>query len=184
MKTIKPKIIKTELDDLQYADDTTLFNDSKKQAITNLQDYKKTSEPYEIIINWIKTNIVTNKDSEYILEGVFSSIQIKQKAKLLGLIMRNDGRACDAVSDRISKALTAFNMLKRFFKNTIIETKIRLRILEATIKPILIYALHTQELEKTHLNKLQQKYSYFFADHTRGRRKKRSKKRRQWRHYN
>ena len=33
IKTINPKTTKTDLDDLQYADDTTLMNENKKEIV-------------------------------------------------------------------------------------------------------------------------------------------------------
>ena len=137
------------------------MNDDTKRTTANLRIYNEAAKPYEIIINWIKTVILSNKTNEFILNDIPSNVEIKQEAKLLGLMMRYDGKACNAVADRISKATNAFNALKKLFRNTLIETKIRLRTLDAMIKPMMIYALHTQDLEKTHFNKIQQKYSNF-----------------------
>jgi len=48
----------TELDQLQYADDTTFFNHYKRDEIKKLRIYKKTAEKYELLIQWKKTIIL------------------------------------------------------------------------------------------------------------------------------
>ena len=60
-KTIQAISIKVDLEDLQYADDTTLTNEKPETIVPNLRCYSDSATPFDILINWLKTIIISNK---------------------------------------------------------------------------------------------------------------------------
>ena len=90
-KTIRPKTITIKVDDIQYADDTTLINNLIKQIFTNIEQYKNSSIPYEIIINLQKTAIMATKSnmSKIDIPPELSQIKIEQKSEASWLNCEN-----------------------------------------------------------------------------------------------
>merc|ERR1712112_266375 len=75
----------------------------------------------------------------------------------LGKILHMKGHQNKAVMHRLTKAKQVWGRTKnKLFKNNSIPEKLRIQLWNAIIRSTLIYALSTQQLNKTQQNKLNQ----------------------------
>ena len=78
---------------------------------------------------------------------------------MLGLEISINGAQGEMVKDRLVKAEKAWVIGRKFFLNTKIEKKIRIQLLNASIRPILQYGMSSQQISNISIKKLQQKFS-------------------------
>jgi len=149
-------------DNIEYADDINLYiqDDTTPQTITRLQNYELTTKSRQLLINWDKVKLLIRTkltEQEKALPEPFNHIQTSKYGMALGKILHMKGHQNKAVMHRLTKAKQVWGRTKnKLFKNNSIPEKLRIQLWNAIIRSTLIYALSTQQLNKTQQNKLNQ----------------------------
>jgi len=139
-----------------YADDTKIKTTSDAQINKKLQCYTNVAEPRGLELQWKKTIIINNRRHKIQLDNKFEGVKTEKKGTYLGIILRHDGKITDTAKDRLKKGRGASNKMKnKIFRDPKIATSLKIRIWDATIKPILCYGLHTFEYNSKNTKEIQ-----------------------------
>ncbi|XP_073670704.1 uncharacterized protein [Paramisgurnus dabryanus] len=145
------------LDDLDFADDLALLSHSISQMKEKMQKLERISSQVGLVINATKTKEMrvktTGKAKPVCCRGI--ELETVKEFTYLGSVISNDGGATKDVEARIGKAKAAFAQLKPVWRARSISLKTKLRILESSVKSILLYGCETWGLTQLNIKKLQ-----------------------------
>ena len=141
------KIGGLNLNNLRYADDTTLIADGKESLISLISKVKEESEKFGLRLNVKKTKIMTNKEKQNIqINGEY--IEVVEKFELLGAQISCDGSSRNEIRRRAAMARSAMAGLSTIWKDKNINLSLKKRLVSALIHPIFTYACESWTMNK------------------------------------
>lgn len=140
------------LNNLRFADDVTLFSESKTELLTMIKELKEESERVGLLINAEKTKIISNKDETFKVDDW--CIEKVNEMKYLGQnISFNMGMETE-INIRIAAAWRSFWALKKFLKSNLPMAHKR-KLMDSVILPVFTYGAQTWTLSLNLGKKLQ-----------------------------
>ena len=144
------------LNNLRYADDTVLIAKSEEELQRLLDIIVKESANKGLYLNRGKTEVmvVSKKRVNPGCRVTVDGEQLRQvtKFKYLGTMLTSDGRCTTEIKSRIAQAKAVFQKMKNLLTNKSISMKVRKRVLQCYIEPVLFYGCEawtvTNELHK------------------------------------
>lgn len=143
----------------QFADDTTLHvvhnNPARTQNLLNiyLVELSKYFQQWKLSLNGNKTELIhimgfvrdtspklrkQTRNMKIVVDGRL--LTYKNEIRILGIQLQTNNRFTKHIAIRLAKANSAMHHLKRIFKNSKIDTRIKTNLYKLYIRPILMYA--------------------------------------------
>ena len=142
------KIAGRNINNLRYADDTTLMAESQEKLKSLLMKVKKKSEKK----NSLKLNV---KKTKIIASGPITSWQIDEETMetvtdfvVLGSQITAPGDCSHEIKRRLLLGGKAMTNLGRILKNTDITLPIKIHLVKATVFPIVMYGCESWSIKK------------------------------------
>ena len=149
----------TQLDDLDFADDLALLSHNHSQMQDKTTLLETTSAGTGLKINRKKTELMkmnTTANAPITVDG--EPIREVESFVYLGSVVDHQGGTDRDVTARISKARTAFVVLKNIWASGGISMRTKLRIFNSNVKSVLLYGCETWRTTQT----MQRKIKTFF----------------------
>ncbi|XP_062587192.1 uncharacterized protein LOC134248835 [Saccostrea cucullata] len=149
-----------QLDDLDFADNLALLSHNQSQMQDKTTRLATTSAGTGLKINLKKTELMkinTTVQASVTVGG--EPIKEVESFIYLGSVVDRQGGTDRDIKSRIGKARTAFTMLKNIWASKIIPITTKLRILNSSVKSILLYGAETWRMTKATLQKIQTFYN-------------------------
>ena len=132
------------LNNIRYADDIVLIADSEENLQKILDKVVSESESKGLSINCEKTEclVVSKQKTRPTCNVTINNEKIKQvdKFEYLGSLITSDAKCDQEINRRIGMAKVALQKMKKLLCNSKVAMKIKLRVLECYVIPILIYS--------------------------------------------
>jgi len=125
------------INNLRYADDTTILAEDKEDRRKLLQTLKEESKKAGLMLNPKKTKIITGILNEFILDG--TEMEIINCYTFLGSIITRDGYDYKEINRRLSIGRMAMTQLEKIMKDRDIEKATKIKIAEIIIFPTVTY---------------------------------------------
>ena len=152
------------INNIRFADDTGLIAGSQEDLQNLLNVIYERSEKFGMKINTAKTEvrIMNNWDKEK-AEIMLNGVTLKQveKFKYLGSWITSDGSCSTDIKCRIAEAKTAFTEMRSILSNLKMPFKLRYRILNCYVIPIMMYGCENWILMKSDIKKLEAAEMWF-----------------------
>ena len=140
------------INNIRFTDDTGLIAGSQEDLQNLLNVIYERSEKFGMKINTAKTEvmIMNNWDKEK-AEIMLNGVTLKQveKFKYLGSWITSDGSCSTDIKCRIAEAKTAFTEMRSILSNLKMPFKLRYRILNCYVIPIMMYGCENWILMKS-----------------------------------
>ena len=145
------KIAGKILNNLRYADDTTLLAGKKNDLVELIRRVKRESEKAGLYFNIKKTKIMTTAAWEsFEVDG--EEIEVVASFTFLGSMIEKGGRSEMEIKRRITLGKTAMNGLSKIWKDKHVSVETKKRLVRALIFPVVMYGCEswtkTQSMEK------------------------------------
>ena len=131
------------INNLRYADDTVLIAETEEDLQELLDTVVKESEIKGLTLNSKKTEVMVvsrKKDIPKCKVTIDNKVlQQVDKFKYLGTMATSDGKCLQKIKNRIAQTKSAFQKMKSVLTNPILTFKVRRRILQCHIQPIILY---------------------------------------------
>jgi len=142
------------LTDADFADDLALVADSIDQLTDALEVLKEEAAKVGLKINWLKTKImaieppgpVSHPDTITVCGTL---VEVVKNFTYLGSVLSNDGSVDEEVCSRISKASSIVGRLNSLWRMPHISRRTKMRIYNASVSSVLLYAAETWPLKST-----------------------------------
>ena len=145
-----------QLDDLDFADDLALLSHNHQQMQEKASDLHRTSMQVGLTLNKQKTKIMrisASTDKPVKIEG--EELEKVESFTYLGSVMDKSGGTDTDMKTRISKARSAFNMLKKIWSSREIGTSTKVCLFNSNVKWVLLYGAETWQKTKASMKKIQ-----------------------------
>ena len=140
------------INNLRYADDTVLIAESPEDLQSLLNVIVEESRNMGLSLNLKKTEtmVVTRKKTTPGCNISVEGKKLKQvdTFKYLGTMITSDGKCNTEIKCRITQAKTAFYRMNMVFKDRNLSIKLKLRVLQCYIEPILFYGCESWTINK------------------------------------
>ena len=147
------KIGGLKINNLRYADDTTLMAESEQHLKSLLRKVKEESLRSGLKLNISKTKIMTNgKCNSFEIDG--NKIEIIENFIFLGSKINKDGTCEEDVRRRIMLGRTAMMDLSKIMKDRDITRRTKIRIIKAMVFPVATYGCESWTLRKKERKKI------------------------------
>jgi len=147
----------SNLTDLVYADDTTLFLPSADVASSKLSSFTEAAAPLGLKISWAKTKLQNlgsgSTPNSIAIDG--SNVESVENFIYLGSLQSSNGRCSQDLKRRIELASSVMASLHRVWKDRRLTFTTKLRVYEALILSVLLYAAETWTLLATDMKALE-----------------------------
>src|SRR5713101_1404388 len=141
------KIGGLKINNLRYADDTTLMPESEQHLKSLLRKVKEESLRSGLKLNISKTKIMTNgKCNSFEIDG--NKIEIIENFIFLGSKINKYGTCEEDVRRRIMLGRTAMMDLSKIMKDRDITRRTKIRIIKAMVFPVATYGCESWTLRK------------------------------------
>lgn len=135
------------VNNLRYADDTTLLTDNKRDLVKYIELIKKESEKAGLFLNIKKTKIMASKPmDDLIIAG--ESIEVIDSFVFLGAKVMNEGGCSEEIRRRIILGRKAMADLTKIWKDRDVSLDTKTRLVKALVHPIITYAAETWTIRK------------------------------------
>lgn len=128
------------IQDLEYADDSILIDDDPDRAIRHFEYLEKNISLIGLKINTSKSNYMTNITDEDKLKQLEEKITKVNNYKYLGAQIIS---SLEDIKHRRALAFNSFWKMRKIWKSKDITLNLKLRILDSTCIPILLYGSET-----------------------------------------
>ena len=145
-----------QLDDLDFADDLALLSSTRQQMQAKTDILASKSSQIGLRVNRGKTKVlrVNNQSMEQI--SVYGEpIEEVDLFIYLGSIVDTSGGTDADIKARKGKARSAFKKMKNVWSSAKLSSRVKVRIFNSTIKPVLLYGCETWRMNSTPINKVQ-----------------------------
>jgi hypothetical protein len=141
------------INNLRYADDTTLLTEDKKDMRKILKKIKEESEKAGLMLNLKKTKIMTRGTlKEFIFEG--TEMEITNCYTFLGSIITRDGYDYKEINRRLSIGRMVMTKLEKIMKDQDVKKDTKIKIAETVIFPAVIYGSESWTMRKKERKKI------------------------------
>jgi len=135
------------LNNLRYADDTTLAAETEEGLRKLIQDVTRASKKAGLHLNIKKTKVMSNAGiTEFMVDG--ERIEVVKSFNLLGSIVEEEGTCRSELSRRLSLGRAAMTGLARIWKDRDLKITTKARLVRALVFPVAIYGCETWTLGK------------------------------------
>jgi len=140
----------SKINNLRYADDTTLICSSRKELMDILCRVKRASERKGLLLNTKKTKIMVvdkdDTDSDYLLDD--QKIEVVQQFEYLGSLINTKGDSTAEIKRRLAIARKTMMNMSDIWKSKGLSKDLKLRFLRATIFSIAAYGSESWAMTK------------------------------------
>jgi hypothetical protein len=141
------------INNLRYADNTTILAEDKKDLKKLLKKIKEESEKAGLMLNIKKTKIMTSRTlNKFILNG--TEIEIINSYTFLGTIITRDGCDHKEINVRLSMGRLAMIKLEKLMKDREVMVATKIKIAETIIFPIVTYRSESWTVRKKDSKKI------------------------------
>ena len=133
------------INNLRYADDTTLLAGSANELESLIERVRVESERFGLFLNVSKTKVmIVNQleDNPSIYAGN-QEIEVINQFNFLGSMISNQGGCSIEIRRRTAMAKTSMSAMNKIWKNRSISTATKIRLVSTLIFPIATYACET-----------------------------------------
>lgn len=148
------KIDDRRINNLRYADDTTLIERTEKGLRNIIERVKLEGEKMGLYLNLAKTKVLTNTGMSTFEIGN-NSIEVVQSIIFLGSTITNKGECIEEVKRRLVLGRVAMGGMERIWKGKDISIKIKKRLIQALIHPVAMYGCETWTLKSEEKRRIQ-----------------------------
>lgn len=144
------------LEDLDFADDICLMSHKFTDMQDKLNELVLLASAAGLEINIKKTQamrINNSNDNHIMIQN--QRIQYVKSFCYLGCMMSTDGGVEDDVTNRLSKARSAFGRLNKIWRSTQISLRTKTRIFDSCVKSTLLYGSETWQMTNAIAQRLQ-----------------------------
>jgi hypothetical protein len=135
------------INNLRYADDTTILAEDKEDLRKLLEKLKEESEKTRLMLNLKKTKIMTTGIlNEFILDG--KEMDIINCYTFLGSIITRDDYDFKEINRRLSIGRMAMTKLEKIMKDQDIKKATKIKIAETVIIPTVTYGSESWTVRK------------------------------------
>ena len=146
----------TQLDDLDFADDLALLSSTRQQMQAKTDILAEKSAQIGLHVNTGKTKVMrVNNQSQEPISVYGEPLDEVDLFIYLGSIVDKLGGTDADIKARKGKARSAFKRMKNVWSSAMLSTRIKVRIFNSTIKPVLLYGSETWRMNSTPINKVQ-----------------------------
>jgi len=139
------------INNLRYADDTTILTEDKEDMRKLLKKLKEKSEKVGLMLNLKKTQIMTTGTlKEFILDGTKMEINFYT---FLGSIITRDGYDYKEINRKLSIGRMAMTKLEKIMKAQDVKKATKIKIAETVIFPTVTYRSESQTVRKKEMKK-------------------------------
>jgi len=147
------KIGERTINNLRYADDTTLLTEDKEDMRKLLKKVKEETEKARLMLNLKKTKIITTGTlKEFILEG--TDTEITKCYTFLGSIVTRDGYDYKEINRRLSIGRMVMTKLEKIMKDQDFQKATKIKIAEMVIFPAVTYRSKSWTVRKKERKKI------------------------------
>lgn len=130
------------INNLRFADDTTLMNAAKNELMATLKKTKTESQEKGLLLNTTKTKIMVvdknwDENDAFVLDGC--TIEVVKDFVYLGSQINTSCTSTQDIRRRLAMARAAVQKLVTIWKSHGIRTSLKLRVLRSTVFPIASY---------------------------------------------
>jgi hypothetical protein len=141
------------VNNLRYADDTTLAAQTKDDLVQLIEKVKHHSESAGLYLNISKTKILTNaKIGEFVIKG--EKIEIVHTFNLLGSSIDDNGGCYKEITRRLTLGRIAMSSMSKIWKDTNILKSTKARLVRALVFPIALYGCESWTTRKAEKKKI------------------------------
>ena len=131
-----------KINNLRYADDTTLVASTAEELGELIQSVKRESEKVGLYLNINKTKIMSNTTmDEFTVRG--ERLEIVHQFKFLGSLINTQSSCKEEIRCRTTLGRAAMNGLKHIWKDRDINTQLKTKLVKTLVFPIITYASET-----------------------------------------
>lgn len=143
-----------QIDNLRYADDTTLVAESKDDLVKLIHRVKAESEKLGLRLNVKKTKVMTTEyEQDFEVDGVH--LEVVDSFVFLGSLITSSG-SCEAeIRRRIALGRKAIGSLNSIMKDRGIPIRTKVRVISSMVFPIVTYGSESWTLKKADERRIQ-----------------------------
>jgi hypothetical protein len=135
-----PWLNKSTLEDLDFADDLAILSETPLEAQMKTERLELFSNQIGLQINASKTKIMYLNNTHDAIKLKDLPIEPVTKFTYLGSKLAADGDLAHELTTRLALSAMAFNKLSNIWKSSKISTKLKLRLFNSCVIPVLTYA--------------------------------------------
>ena len=145
-----------QLNNLRYADDTTLLAGSLDELSDVLVRVKNESEAMGLRLNVAKTKLMiiggNNSTSPLVIDG--KEVEEVSQFNFLGSLITNEGGCSEEIRKRLAMARSTMAKLSNIFNDRSITKTTKIRLVQALVFPIATYACESWTITKADYKKI------------------------------
>src|SRR5918994_2124073 len=135
------------LNNLRYADDTTLLAGKKIDLVEMIRRLKKESEKAGLYFNMKKTKIMsTGEEDSFEVDG--EELETVTTFTFLGSVIEREGKCDMEIKRRVALGKTAMNGMEKIWKDKNVRIDTKKRLVRALIIPIITYGSESWTMTK------------------------------------
>ncbi|KAA3669964.1 uncharacterized protein DEA37_0012425 [Paragonimus westermani] len=147
------KVAGRNINNLRYADDTTLLTESEEDLVSLLIRVKEESEKAGLLLNMKKTKIMSTRDINNIqVDG--KEIGVVENFIFLGSKIQRDGDCSHEIRRRLLLGRKAMISLDKVLKSRDISKQTKIRIVKAMVFPVVTYGSESWTIKKADRRKI------------------------------
>ena len=141
------KIARRNINNLRYADDTTLMAESEEELRSLLMNVKEESEKFDLKLNIQKTKIMTSGPiTSWQIEG--ETMKTVRDFIFLGSKITADGDRSHEIKRCLLLGRKAMTNLDSIFKSSNITLPTKVRLVKAMVFPVVMYGCESWTVKK------------------------------------
>ena len=141
------KIARRNIDNLRYADDTTLMAESNEELKSILMKVKKESEKVGLKLNILKTKIMASGPTT-LWEVDGETVETVSDFIFLGSKITSDGDCSHEIKRHLLLGRKVMTNLDSVFKNRDITLPTKFRLVKAMVFPVVMYGCESWTVKK------------------------------------
>ena len=136
-----------KINNLRYADDTTLLTESKEEILQLVTSVKEKSAQAGLYFNLKKTKIISTEEiEEFELDG--ENVEIVRDFVFLGAKIEDSGSCKGDILRRLTLGRAAMTGLNKIGKDKDITITTKCRIVNALVLPVVLYGCESWTIRK------------------------------------
>ena len=140
------KIARRNINNLGYADDTTLMAESEEKLKSLLMKVKKESEKVGLKINIQKTNMASSRITSWQIDG--ETVETVADFIFLGSQITADGDCSHEIKRRLLLGRKVMTNLGSILKSRDITLSTKVRLVKALVFPVVVYGCESWTIKK------------------------------------
>jgi hypothetical protein len=142
------------LNNLRYADDTTLLTTTQEDMQELIERVRIASEECGLFLNVKKTKIMAIGDQHPVIKANNNIIDIVEEFNFLGSYIKNTGGSSKEIKRRLSMARTSMINMQNIWKNHDVSKSTKIRLINSLIFSIATYGCESWTLTQDDRSKI------------------------------